>query len=164
MLIYILFFLFILGITQHQYRTSVDNGIEIDWKCIRYKSTPTPLQSFSEFIPYGSSTHLLPDLTAELSALSSLSHTESDMDTYSFSIDYSTANFPANNTLAAEIEAFADAYAADCSDTSMPPFNVSSPSDSFMDSIDLLSFHVPEYPTEESINDSLPIRATAADT
>ena len=46
----------------------------------------------------------------------------------------------------------------------MPPFNLSSSSDSSIGSIDLPSFHAPEYPTEDSIDDSLPIRVIAADT
>ena len=126
-------------------------------------STPTPLQSFSNFISNGDSTHLS-DLPAELSALSPLSHTESDMDTDSFSNDSAAAGFPANDTLTRETEVLADAYATDFSDTSMPHFDLSSFSDSSMDGIDLPSLHAPKYLTEDSIDDSLPVEAIAADT
>ena len=43
----------------------------------------------------------------------------------------------------------------------MPPFDLSTSSDSSMDGIDLPSFHAPEYPTEDSNDDGFPVGAIA---
>ena len=75
-----------------------------------------------------------------------------------------STDFPANDTLVAKVEAITDACAADCSETTMPPFIPSSSSHSCKNGTDLPFFHAPEYQTKDSIDESLPVGAIAADT
>ena len=57
------------GITQQQYRMVAHDGTNIDWQWLRCRSTPTPLQSFNNFVPCGDSAHIS-DLQDDFSALS----------------------------------------------------------------------------------------------
>ena len=57
------------GITQQQHRMAAHDGTDIDWQCLRCRSTPTPLKFFNGFVPQGDSTHIS-DLQDDFSALS----------------------------------------------------------------------------------------------
>ena len=136
-------------------------GVEIDWQCVKCRPTPTPLQSFSNFIPHGDSTHLS-DLPSELSSPGT--HDESNMGVESFS-NFLSQLPPELGSLSTDPTDDESSVSEPTSafDTSVPSFdsNLLGSTDSEMDA-SLPPVEMLNYSIEESINDSLPLHALPA--
>ena len=139
------YFLVPSGITRKQYHEAVQNKADIDWLCVNCDHPSCHFQTgLSEFNPPVDNTHL----TAE-------------------PIPDSFTTEPANSFTA---EPTADSFTDDSTaeptgNSSLPSFDTtnSSHSDMEIDNATLMSFELPDYTQEVSMDESLPVRAAAAE-
>ena len=142
------------GITQNQYCQAVHNKSEIDWKCA---DCSAQLHSFHWIIPD-------PNITANVSAFlppADSTHEDVPPSPHSSTTDSSIASLA--ELMATDTSLPSEFFNADTSNFSMPSFNSANSSDSDIDDVTLPSFNVPEYSMENSIDESLPTGAIAAD-
>ena len=128
------------GITRKQYCEAVQNKTDTDWLCVNCDHPTCHFQAdLFEFNPSVDSTHLTAEPTTD-----------------SFTTE------PADSFTA---EPIADTFTAEPTANSLPSFYTtnSSHSDMEIDHATLMSFELPEYTQEASIDDSLPLRGAATE-